>query len=47
MDFISKAVNLKCIDVGPNVISKSLINKFKDTMFINNDVKKLLLVQKE
>ena len=38
-DFISKAENLKCIDVGPNAISKGLVNKFKDIMFINNGFK--------
>ena len=40
-NFISKAVNLKCIDVGPNAISKSMVNKFKDIMFINNRFKEI------
>ena len=40
-DFISKAVNLKCIDLGPNAISKSMVNKFKDIMFINNGFKEI------
>ena len=40
-DFIDKAVNLKCIDLGPNVISKSMVNKFKDIMFINNGFKEI------
>ena len=41
MKFISKAVNLKCIDLGPNAISKSVVNKFKDILFINNGFKKI------
>ena len=41
MDFIIKAVNLKCIDIGPNAISKSLVNKFKDILFIDNGFKEI------
>ena len=41
MDFIRKAVNLKCIDLGANAISKSIVNEFKDVMFINNGFKEI------
>ena len=41
MDFISNAVNLKCIDLGANAISKSIVNEFKDIMFINNGFKEI------
>ena len=46
-DFISKAVYLKCIDLGPNAISKSIVSKFKDIMFINNGFKRISFSTKE
>ena len=41
MDFISNAVYLICIDLGLNAISKSMVNKFKDIMFIINGFKEI------
>ena len=38
-DFISNAVNLKCIDVGPNAISKSMVSKCKDIVFLSEGLK--------
>ena len=41
-DYINTVtVNLKCIDLGPNAISKSIVNKFKDIMFITNEFKEI------
>ena len=38
-DFISNAMNLKCIDVGPNAISKSMVSKCKDIIFVSEGLK--------
>ena len=41
INFISKAINLKHIDVGPNAISKGMVNKLKDIMYTNNEFKEI------
>ena len=38
-DLISKAVNLKCVDVGPSAFSKSMVSKCKDIIFVSEGLK--------